>query len=147
MIEEIKSGLSQVEGTWSEKDGVHSFSALIAERKSLLNRKKLTYSMKFRIDEEAKKIKFTEMLKESGFGMTSGGEGFDNGMSPGFGFKKETYKTGFGEPREGNIEEQSNLFGSKFDYKFDWKTIRKTVEDAADKNGYQFKYQITSIGL
>lgn len=147
MIEEIKKGLSQIEGTWSEKDGVYSFSALIAERKSLLNRKKLTYSMKFRIDDGSKEVKFTEMLKESGFGLTSGGGGFNDNMSPGFGFKTESYKTGFGEPREGNIEEQSNLFGSKFDYKFDWKTMRKAVEDAAAKNGYQFKYQITSIGL
>ncbi|MHB1324864.1 MAG: hypothetical protein ACYC0L_01460 [Thermoleophilia bacterium] len=34
----------------------------------------------------------------------------DGDMSPGFGFKKETYKTGAG-PREGTIEEQSTLFG------------------------------------
>ncbi|MHB8159666.1 MAG: hypothetical protein ACYDGS_04125 [Thermoleophilia bacterium] len=54
-------------------------------------------------------IRFSEMLKESGSGV-SGGGGFDGDMSPGFGFKKETYKTGAG-PREGTIEEQSTLFG------------------------------------
>jgi hypothetical protein len=67
-------------------------------------------------------------------------------MSPGFGFKTESYNTLNG-PREGSIQEQSNLFGKKYEYLFDWGTVRRNIEEIANKNGYQFKYQITSLGL
>ena len=85
------------------------------------------------------------MLKESGSGVSSGG-GFDSDMSPGFGFKKETYKTGAG-PREGTIEEQSSLFGRQYDYKFDFKEIRGGIERIAAANGYSLKYSLTPAGL
>lgn len=143
IIDDIKSSLGSISGDWSEKKGIFEFKAVIAERKAFLSKKKLTYTLKFRINEEAKEIKFTEMLMESGFGM-SGGTGDD--MSPGFGFKTESYNTLNG-PREGSIQEQSNLFGKKYDYQFDWGTVRKNIEEIARKNGYQFKYQITSLGL
>ena len=48
------------------------------------------------------------MLKECGFGLSSGGDD----MSPGFGFKAGTYNTMSGA-REGGIKEQSTLFGRK----------------------------------
>ena len=143
LIDDIKTSLGSISGVWSEKKGIFEFKAVIAERKAFLSKKKLTYSLKFRINEESKEIKFTEMLMESGFGM-SGGTGDD--MSPGFGFKTESYNTLSG-PREGSIKEQSDLFGKKYDYQFDWGTVRKNIEEIASKNGYQFKYQITSIGL
>ncbi len=143
IIEAIKSNLKDVAGEWSEKKGIHAFETVIAERKSFLSRKKLTYSAKLRVDDAAKQIKFTEMLKESGFGLTSGA---GDGMSPGFGFKTESYNTLSGS-REGSIKEQSDLFGKKYEYKFDWGTVRHGVEEVAKQNGYQFKYQITSIGL
>jgi hypothetical protein len=143
LIDDIKSSLGSISGVWSEKKGIFEFKSVIAERKAFLSKKKLTYSLKFRINEEAKEIKFTEMLMESGFGM-SGGIGDD--MSPGFGFKTESYNTLKG-PREGSIQEQSNLFGKKYDYQFNWGTVRKNIEEIAKRNGYQFKYQITSLGL
>jgi hypothetical protein len=43
---------------------------------------------------EEKEVRFTEMLKESGSGLSSGG--FDHDSPSGFGFKKGTYKTGMG---------------------------------------------------
>lgn len=143
MINDIKNNLKDIVGEWKGKNGIFEFKSLIAERKSFLNNKKLMYIAKMRISDEAKEIKFTEMLMESGFGLSSGVAG---DMSPGFGFKAETYNTLSG-PREGSITEQSNLFGKKYDYKFDWGTVRKNVEEIAKKNSYQFKYQITSIGL
>jgi len=146
IIENIKSSLKNIAGEWKEKNGIFEFEAVIAERKSFLNKKKLTYGAKMRIDDEAKEIKFTEMLKESGFGLSSGGSGFGDDMSPGFGFKTESYNTLSG-PREGSISEQSDLFGKKYDYQFEWGTVRKNVEEAAKHSGYEFKYQITSIGL
>ncbi|MCX6763386.1 MAG: hypothetical protein NTZ97_01465 [Candidatus Moranbacteria bacterium] len=146
LIDDLKNSLKNIAGEWQEKNSLWEFKAVIAERKSFLNKKKLTYSAKMRINEEAKEVKFTEMLKESGFGLSAGGGGMDGEISPGFGFKTESYNTLSGV-REGSISEQSDLFGKKYDYQFEWGTIRKTVEAIAKQNGYEFKYQITSLGL
>lgn len=143
MINEIKNELQNHNGEWSEKNGVHEFKALIAERKAFLSKKELNYSARVKIDETAKIVKFSEMLMEKGSGFSSGG-GFDSDMSAGFGFKKEVYKT-TGGAREGSIEEQSNLFGKKYEYKFDYKEIRAKVEGIAKKAGYQFEYQILPV--
>jgi len=143
LIDDIKSKLKHIPGEWKEKNGVFEFKAVIAERKSFLSTKKLTYSAKLRISDETKEVKFTEMLVERGFGL-SGGSG--DGMSPGFGFKAESFNTLSGA-RLGSISEQSNLFGKTYDYLFDWGVVRKKVEETAKKNSYRFKYQITGIGL
>jgi hypothetical protein len=147
MLEEIQSYAKEFDADLNEKKGVWSFSKLIAERKAFLSKKKLTYTAKFRIDDDTKTIKFTEMMFEKGSGLSSGSD-FDGGMgmSPGFGFKTESYKTGMGG-REGSIEEQSNLFGKDYSYDFDYKEVRSSIEALAKKNGYSFKYQITPLGL
>lgn len=144
MIEEVQQALSNYDGTWKEKNGVWEFSSVIAERKAFLSKKKLTYQAKVRIDSVNKTINFSEMLIEAGSGLSSGGGGFDDGMSTGFGFKAETYNTMSGA-REGNIEEQSNLFGKKFEYKFDYKDVRVKIEELAKNAGFEFKYQILPV--
>ncbi|MCX6809593.1 MAG: hypothetical protein NTZ65_02495 [Candidatus Berkelbacteria bacterium] len=146
MIEDIKKALESYEGDWNEKKGVYEFKSTIAERKAFLSKKKLTYSAKVRVDDDAKSVKFSEMLIEAGSGLSSGGGGFDgdSGMSAGFGFKKESYNTMSGA-REGNIEEQSNLFGKNFEYKFNYKEIRSKVDATAKKAGYKFEYQILPV--
>jgi hypothetical protein len=143
MIEKIKKVLENFSGEWKEKNGLWEFYATIAERKAFLSNKKLTYSAKMRIVEEVKVVKFSEMLREAGSGFTSGGDS-DDGMSSGFGFKTESYNT-FRGAREGNIEEQSNLFGKKFEYKFDYKEIRSKVEEAVISADYKFDYQILPL--
>ena len=143
MISEIKNQLQSYNGEWSEKNGVHEFKALIAQRKAFLSKKKLNYSAKVKIDEAVRIVKFSEMLIEKGSGFSSGG-GFDGDVSAGFGFKKEVYKT-TGGAREGSIEEQSNLFGKKYEYKFDYKEIRAKVEGIAQKAGYRFEYQVSPV--
>lgn len=143
MIDDIKKALSSYSGDWSEKKGVFEFSSTIAERKAFLSKKRLTYSAKMRVDDEAKTMKFSEMLIEAGSGLSSGG-GSDDGMSAGVGFKTETYNT-MNKAREETIEESSKLFGKKFEYKFNYKEIRSKVEDIAKKGGYKFEYQILPI--
>lgn len=143
MIEEIKKVLESYAGEWKEKKNVWEFSATIAERKAFLSKKKLTYSAKMRIDDDTKVLKFSEMLIESGSGLSSGG-GFDDGMTTGFGFKTESYNTMSGA-REGNIEEKSNLFGKKFEYKFDYKEVRSKIEETAKSAGFKFEYQILPV--
>ena len=138
LVDEIKKFVEGIPATLKEKRGVYSVEFTVAERKVFLSKKKLTYSAKFRVDEDKKELRFTEMLKESGSGMSSGDSGF--------GFKKESYRTGTG-PREGTIEEQSKLFGAQYSYTFDFSTVRTFIEEEAVKAGYTFKYQITPLGL
>lgn len=84
------------------------------------------------------------MLKESGAGMSSGG--IDNDISPGFGFKKESYNTMSGS-RTGNIEEQSRLFDKKYQYNFEFGAIRKEFESKSRQNGYRFTYKVFWLNL
>jgi hypothetical protein len=142
LIQQISQVFTDHAATLEVKNGLFTAAIVIAERKAFLSKKKLTFIAKFRIDPTQKAIRYTEMLKESGWGLSSG----DIDSSAGFGFKTETYKTGMG-PREGSIEEQSTLFGKKYSYSFDFKTIRAAVEQKAQAAGFTFKYQITSIGL
>lgn len=144
ILDEIKKLAQSLGAKLEEKKGIYILKILVAERKAFLSQKKLEYIAKFRLEEENKTIKFTEMLKESGSGLSMG-SGTDE-MTPGFGFKSESYKTGLG-PREGTIEEQSKLFGKTYQYKFDFKTIREKLKSLAEKAGWNFRYQITEIGL
>ncbi len=142
LLDDIKGIAKGIPAELKEKKGVYTLEFTVAERKVLLSKKKLTYSAKFRLDDAKKELHFTEMLKETSSGMSSG----DSDFGPGFGFKKESYKTGVG-PREGSIEEQSELFGKQYSYTFDFKKVRGAIETAAGKAGYAYKYQITPIGL
>ena len=143
ILDEIKKSLENRDGKWTEKKGVWGFSATIAERKAFLSKKKLTYSLKIRVDDGAKVVKYSEMLIEAGSGLSSGGD-FDSGMSTGFGFKAESYNT-FGGARQGTIEEQSSLFSKNYSYQFDFKEIRLMVQSIVEKAGYTFEYQILPV--
>ena len=140
--DELAAYAKSIPAELKEKKGVYTLECTVAERKVLLSKKKLTYSAKFRVDDEKREVRFTEMLKEASSGMSSG----DGDFGSGFGFKKESYKTGAG-PREGSIEEQSTLFGKQYSYSFDFSTVRRRVEELAQQAGYAFAYQITPIGL
>jgi hypothetical protein len=141
-VDEIEKFVERIPASLKEKRGVYSVEFTVAERRVFLSKKKLTYSARFRVDEDKKELRFTEMLKESGSGVSSG----DSGFGPGFGFKKESYKTGTG-PRQGSIEEQSKLFGAQYSYTFDFSEVRTFIESETVKAGYAFKYQITPLGL
>ncbi len=142
LIDDAKKIAESVKSEWKEKKGIYSMEIVVAERKAFLSKKKLTYIAKFRADEDKKELRFTEMLKESGFGLSSG----DSDMSPGFGFKTESYNTMSGA-REGSIKEQSELFGKQYKYEFDYGKIRAQFEDLAKKHRLKFHYQVTAIGL
>jgi len=116
-----------------QKDGTFLLEAKIAERKVLVQKKTLMYKAHLRVDDQKKVVRFFEILKETAFGMSSGGDAMD--ISPGFGIKMETYKVA-GKAREGSIKEQSKLFGKEYKYSFDWANVRKTVEEKAREAGY-----------
>jgi hypothetical protein len=116
---------------------------IIAEQKSFLSKKTVEYSAKFRVQDDDRVVRFFEMLKESGSGM-SAGDGGDVGG--GWGVSKGTYKTGAGG-RDGNIEAQGSLLGNKYAFTFDYARIRTGVRDLAERHGYRFDYQVTAKGL
>jgi len=118
-----------------QKDGSLGGEAVLAERKAFLSRKKLAYKCKARVDETARTVRFWEMLVEKGSGLSSGG--IDD-MSPGFGFKKGTYKTG-GKELSGGIEEASRLFGKDYTYQWDYAALRGALRSTAEAEGYAFE--------
>ena len=121
-----------------QKDGSLTADVTLAERKAFLSKKKLQYKCRARVDDAARKVRFWEMLIEKGSGISGGSTDFDGGMSPGFGFKKETYKTG-GKEREGTIEESSTLFGKDYSYSWDYAAVRKALRAVAEAEGYEFE--------
>lgn len=137
--EEIRKIAEGIPAEMKEDKKGFSLEWVVAERKSFLSKKKLVYLAKIHLDPERKELRFSERLKESGFGLSAGGAGDD--LSPGFGFKKEKYNTGSG-PREGTLEEQSNLFGRKYQYRFDLGLIRRSIEAKTVEAGYRFVYSI-----
>jgi len=139
LLDDIKKSLGKIDGVWNEKKGVWIFSAIIAERKAFLSKKKLTYSMKMKIEDTTKVVNFSEMLAEVGSGFSTGGD-----LDSGFGFKTETYNT-MGGARQGTIEEQSKQFGKEFTYQFDYGEIRTIVKGMVEQAGYQFEYQILPV--
>jgi len=142
LVNEINRIAAENSADLKESKGAYTLECVVAERKGFLSRKKLVYRARFIIDEDNKELRFTESLKESGWGLSSG----DADLSPGFGFKKETYKQGLG-PKEGTIEEQSRMFGEKYQYKFELGKIRKAIEEQAKILGYKFSYHITELSL
>ncbi len=108
---------------------------VVAQRKSFLNTQKLTYICKMRINDEKKEIVFFEMLLEKSAGFSSG---TDSDFSSGFGFKAEKYSLGMNK-RDSTIQEQSNLFGKKYNYEFEYGKIRRDIEGLALDLGYELK--------
>ena len=118
----------------------------VAERKSFLNKQRLFYRCRIKIDEIRKVLIFFEILSEVGSGISTGGDFGDSGMSSGFGFRveKTSYKSG---GREGTIEEQSILFGKKYEYSFDYKKIREDIKATAEKFGYGFEITLRESSI
>lgn len=137
IIEEIQKLADSVSADIKEKKGVFTLTKTVAERRSFLSKKKLVYTAKISIDEKKKEIAFSEFLKESGIGISAG----EDDLTPGFGFKKETYRTD-ARMRSGTIEEQSNLFGKKYNYSFDFSKIRNTVQGLASRSGHTVNYKL-----
>lgn len=142
VMDDIKKAFTNLDGKWNEKKGLWEFSAVIAERKAFLSKKKLTYSVKLRIDDVSKVVKFSEMLMEAGSGFSSGG--MDDGMSSGFGVKTESYNT-FKKTPEVTIEEQSKQFGKDYSYTFNFQETQEKVRQVVKSAGFKFEYQILPV--
>ena len=62
-VDEIEKFVERIPATLKEKRGVYSVEFTVVERRVFLSKKKLTYSARFRVDEDKKELRFTEMLK------------------------------------------------------------------------------------
>ena len=122
-----------------QRDGSLKLEFKVAERKVFLSWKTLMYKARLRVDDEKKEVRFFEILKEKGFGISSGDA---TDISPGIGFKKETYKV-TGKGREGTIEELSRLFGKDYKYSVDYSTVRKRVKQVVKNAGYSLSICLT----
>ena len=142
LISDIKKYLSAFAGELTKKNGLFVFNSTLGERKTFLNQNKVSYTAKFRILDDKKLLKFTEIIKESGSGFSVFGDDF----APGVGFKKETYKAS-SNGREGVLSEKSNFFGKTLEASIDYKKIRGQVKALAEQNGYKFKYIIFPWGV
>ncbi len=109
------------------------FTKVLAERKAFFSRKKLVYRATMRVNEEQREVHVRESLTETGSGLAP---------ESGLGFKTETYKTGKG-PREGDIAEQSKLFGKAYSYTFDFAAVRGAVERVVQGHGYAVRHHLT----
>ncbi len=116
---------------------------IIAERKAFLAKKTVEYSAKFRVQDDDRVVRFFEMLKESASGMSVSD---DDDVGAGWGVSKGIYQTGTGG-RDGFIEAQGSLLGSKYAFTFDYAKIRTGVRELTEKHGYRFDYQLTPRGL
>jgi hypothetical protein len=122
----------------AQNDGTLKLESKIAERKVLLSKKTLKYRARLRVDDDKRTVKFFEILEETGLGLASGA----SDISPGFGFKTETYKV-TGKGREGGIEELSKLFGKDYKYSWDYSKLRKNIQHEIEKAGYTFSICLT----
>jgi hypothetical protein len=136
--DDIRDLAQKFSGKLEEKKGVFTLTVTVAERRGFLRKDRLEYVARFRIDDNTKALHFSEMLKERGSGISSG-EGIQ-----GFGVEKEVTRV-TSSLRSGTIEEQSNLFGARYEYRFDYGAIRKAFTDIAERHGFRFEYH-TSFG-
>jgi len=102
IMKTIRSVITGLPGDFNSDDGLHSLTSVIAERKGFFSRRKLTFTARFRVNEETREVIYNETLVEKKSGL---GAGTGEGIS-GFGFRK--WKTASGPGGlEGVLEEQS----------------------------------------
>lgn len=138
IVQKVREKIAGIPGDFQDKKEVFCLDCVIAERKAFLSKQKLSYTARFRVDDAAKEVTFTEILKESKSGLGAGGA---DDISPGFSFRKSSVASGPGG-LEGVVDQQASLFGKKYDYTFDYKRVRAAVRETAEEEGYSFTYKI-----
>lgn len=138
VLEKVTESIRDVPGNFVDKKEVYCLDCVIAERKAFLSKQKLTYTARFKVDDNKKEVTFTEMLKEMKSGLGAGGS---DDLSPGLSFKTSKVSSST-QGLEGVVDQQASLFGKKYDYAFDYKKVRSAVKEAAESEGYSFTYKI-----
>ena len=144
LIEEIKRIASEIPAELREDKGLFTLECAVGEKRVLITRQRYVYRAKFRINEKKREIRFTEMLKESDFGVSMGADAVD---SLGFGFLKKGTDQTEARPKVGAGKEPPEPSDKDESDTVDFSRIRNMIEAAAVEAGYTFKYKLTSFGL
>jgi len=64
IAQKIRDKIKDIPGEFRDMKEVFCLDTLIAERKAFLSKQKLSYTARFKVDETAKVVTFTERLKE-----------------------------------------------------------------------------------
>jgi hypothetical protein len=133
----IRNTMTGLPGDFQAEDGLHSLTSVIAERKGFFSRRKLTFTARFRVNEETREVIYNETLVERRIGL---GAGIGEGIS-GFGFRKWKITA---NPRglDGTEEGHSQPFGRKDGFTFRFQQVRDAVRKVVEEEGYTFKNQI-----
>ncbi len=121
---------------YHQRGDIHSFSSVIAERKTLFSRHELIFTPSFMLDIEAGEVTYNETLEErrTGLGASQSGDGA---------LTLKKWKTSSGPGGlEGLIDDQSALLKKKYKFSFKYQQIREEVKRAVESNGYKYRYQI-----
>jgi hypothetical protein len=110
---------------------------VVAERKAFLASERLVYRATITLDEGRRSARFSELLKESGRGLTSGGDDGDFGAASGFGFQKSTYNTRTDGITE-SIEEQAARFDRLYAPGFPYRAVKGQLGGICAAAGYAF---------
>ncbi len=123
---------------YNQNGNIHSFSSVIAERKTLFSRHKLNFTASFTLDAEAGEVTYKEILEEqrTGFGAEQ-----DKNNSSGLPLKKWKTSSGPGG-LEGLIDGHTTLLKKKYTFGFDYREIRSEIKKTVESNGYKYRYQI-----
>ena len=125
--------------SWQVKGDLVTLSRVIAERKAFLSTARLEYVASVRVDDTHRELRFTELLKETGAGMSTGGSDFDSDLPTGFGVQRTSYNTRTDGITQ-NIEDQAARFGSSYRHDFPYQLVREQVAGLARAQGYGFRY-------
>lgn len=112
--------------TWSDPDGAWVMEAVLVDAKSMLGKKRVTYSARFRIDDASKQVRFGDVLAEAGLGIAMGGS------------SSATYSQGLGGVPHGRIKEK----GIGWSFEFDRGRAPDAIASAAAADGCAFDYVI-----
>ncbi|HML50252.1 MAG TPA: hypothetical protein PKD84_02430, partial [Propionicimonas sp.] len=120
--------------TWEDSGDKATITRVLAERTSVLARQKLEYRATIIVDDAAWQVRYSDSLKETGGGFTSG----DPGESSGFGFSGGTYSSTGGEGLADDIAEQITHFAKAYTFDFSYEQWREQVRTIAAEAGYEF---------
>jgi len=110
--------------TWSDPDGAWAMEAALVDAKSMLGKKRVTYSARLRIDDDSKQVRFGDALAEAGLSLAMAGS------------SSETYRQGMGGPPHGRIKEK----GLGWSFEFDRGHAPDVIAKAAAADGCSFEY-------
>ena len=124
---------------WRQKADQVILSRVVAEQKALMATGQLTYEARIRIDDARREVRFTELLKESRSGMSSGGD--DDFGPSGFGVQRTSYNSRTDTVQD-SIEEQAARYRSKYPLDFRYDAVSPQVRGIAETAGYTLAYGV-----